>query len=119
VLPRCPGNLVEQHTNKGHHSLGHLSSGVCWKVYFFTYTQSALAADLYSAKLKNRCDSQALEVHTYNPSCSGGRDQEDRGSKPAWANSSRDPILKNPSHTKKNSAGGGAQGEGLVQAPIP
>jgi hypothetical protein len=25
---------------------------------------------------------------------SGGRDQEDRSSKPAWANSSRDPVLK-------------------------
>jgi hypothetical protein len=23
------------------------------------------------------------EAHAYNPSCSGGRDQEDRGSKPA------------------------------------
>jgi hypothetical protein len=31
-------------------------------------------------------------AHTYNPSCLAGRDQE-----PAWANSSRDPILKNPS----------------------
>jgi hypothetical protein len=31
--------------------------------------------------------SWALVAHTYNPSYSGGRDQEDRGSKPAWANS--------------------------------
>jgi hypothetical protein len=29
-----------------------------------------------------------------NPCYSGGRDQEDRSLKPAWANSSRDPILK-------------------------
>jgi hypothetical protein len=29
-----------------------------------------------------------------NPSYSGGRDQEDCGLKPAWANSSQDPILK-------------------------
>jgi hypothetical protein len=35
-------------------------------------------------------------THTYNPSYSGSRDQEDGGSKPAWANSSQDPILKNP-----------------------
>jgi hypothetical protein len=35
-------------------------------------------------------------THAYNPSYSGGRDQEDRGSKPAWANNSRDPILKKP-----------------------
>jgi hypothetical protein len=36
-----------------------------------------------------------------NPSYSGGRDQEDLGLKPAWANSSRDPILKKPI-TKKS-----------------
>jgi hypothetical protein len=35
-------------------------------------------------------------AHTSNPTYSGGRDQEDRSSKPAWANSSQDPILKNP-----------------------
>jgi hypothetical protein len=35
------------------------------------------------------------------------RDQEDRSSKPAWANSSRDPILKNPSQKR---ASGVAQG---------
>jgi hypothetical protein len=34
--------------------------------------------------------------HTYNPSYSGGRDHEDRGSKPALANSSQDPISKTP-----------------------
>jgi hypothetical protein len=27
---------------------------------------------------------------------SGGREQEDLGWRPAWANSSRDPILKKP-----------------------
>jgi hypothetical protein len=47
--------------------------------------------------------------HGYNPSFSGGRDQEDRGSKTAWANSLRSPILKSPI-TKR--AGGVAQGEG-------
>jgi hypothetical protein len=35
-------------------------------------------------------------AHAYNPSNSGGRDQEDRGLKPARANSSRDPISKIP-----------------------
>jgi hypothetical protein len=44
-----------------------------------------------------------------NPSYSGGRNQEDRGSKTAKANSSRDPILKN---LHKNRAGEVAQGEG-------
>jgi hypothetical protein len=37
-----------------------------------------------------------------NPSYSGGRDQEDYGSKPAWGNSSRDPpYLEKESITKK------------------
>jgi hypothetical protein len=51
-----------------------------------------------------------LVVHIGNPRYSGGRDQEDCGSKPAGANSSRDPSSKNPS--LKNRAGGVAQGEG-------
>jgi hypothetical protein len=42
-------------------------------------------------------------AHAYNPSYSGGRDQEDHGSKPAWVNSSWNPISKKPI-TKK--AGG-------------
>jgi hypothetical protein len=32
-------------------------------------------------------------AHTYNPSSSGGKDQEDRGLRPAWANSNRDPPI--------------------------
>jgi hypothetical protein len=35
-------------------------------------------------------------AHACNPSYSGGRDQEDYGSKPAWATRSQDPILKKP-----------------------
>jgi hypothetical protein len=42
-----------------------------------------------------RKTSQALVAHACNPSYSEGGDQEDHGSNPAWANSSRDPILKN------------------------
>jgi hypothetical protein len=48
-------------------------------------------------------------AHACDPGYSGGRDQEDYGSKLARANSSRDPILKIP-HTKR--AGGVAQGLG-------
>jgi hypothetical protein len=48
----------------------------------------------------------ALVAHACNPSYSGGRDQEDHGSKPAPANSSQNPILKKPI-TKR--AGGMAQ----------
>jgi hypothetical protein len=39
----------------------------------------------------------------------GGRDQEDCSSKSAWANSSQDPISKNPSQKR---AGGVAQSLG-------
>jgi hypothetical protein len=45
----------------------------------------------------------------YNSSFSGGRDQENCGSKPAWANSSRDLILKKPSQKRDD---GMAQGVG-------
>jgi hypothetical protein len=48
-------------------------------------------------------------AHTCNRSYSGGRDQEDCNLRPAWVNSSQDPILKKPI-TKK--AGGVAQGKG-------
>jgi hypothetical protein len=43
----------------------------------------------------------ALVAHAYNPSYSGGRDQEDHGLKPAWANSSQDPILKKKKKSEK------------------
>jgi hypothetical protein len=39
-------------------------------------------------------------AHTCNPSYSGSRDQEDHGSKPAWANSSQALISKNTHHKK-------------------
>jgi hypothetical protein len=39
-------------------------------------------------------------AHAYNPSYSGGRDQEDCGLKPAWANSLQDLILKKTDHKK-------------------
>jgi hypothetical protein len=41
-----------------------------------------------------------MVANTCNPSYSGGKDQEDLGSKPAQANSSRDPILKKTHHKK-------------------
>jgi hypothetical protein len=40
--------------------------------------------------------SQTPVAHTCNPSYSGGRDQEDHGSKSAWGNSLQDPISKKP-----------------------
>jgi hypothetical protein len=47
-------------------------------------------------KAIDRTVCQAPVAHACNPSYSGGRDQEDLGSKLAQANSSRDPILKKP-----------------------
>jgi hypothetical protein len=57
-------------------------------------------------------------AHACNPSYSGGRDQEDQGSKPAQANSSQDLILKKILH--KNRTGGVAQGVGPeFKTPVP
>jgi hypothetical protein len=53
-------------------------------------------------------------AHIYNPSYSGGKDQEDRGLKPALGNSSQDSILKNPSQKR---AGGVVQGVGSEFKP--
>jgi hypothetical protein len=44
--------------------------------------------------------SQAPVAHACNPSYSGGRDQEDCGLKPAWANSSERPYLEKTHHIK-------------------
>jgi hypothetical protein len=40
-------------------------------------------------------------AHACNPSYSGDRDQQDHGLKPAWTNSSRDPISKEKKNHKK------------------
>jgi hypothetical protein len=55
-------------------------------------------------------------THACNPSYSGGRDQEDRGLKPAQANSSRDETLSQKTLHKKG-LGGVAQGEGSEFKP--
>jgi hypothetical protein len=47
-------------------------------------------------------------AHVCNPRYSGGRDQEDSGSKPAWAEFTR----SYPNTLHKNRAGGVVQGEG-------
>jgi hypothetical protein len=49
-------------------------------------------------------------AHAYNPTYLGGRDQEDRGSKPAWAKKAPETLSPKPFH--KNRAGRVAQGEG-------
>jgi hypothetical protein len=45
-------------------------------------------------ELKKTTQKQLTELMLMAHACAGGRDQEDHGSKPVWANSSRDPILK-------------------------
>jgi hypothetical protein len=66
--------------------------------FFFGYDGAYLLCFCHVGKkdIKN-ANSRAPVAHTCNSSYSGGRDQEDHGSKPARANSSRDPISKNPS----------------------
>jgi hypothetical protein len=54
--------------------------------------------------------SQMSVAHACNPSYSRGREQEDHCSKSAWANSSRNPILKK--NLRENRVGGVLQGEG-------
>jgi hypothetical protein len=49
-------------------------------------------------------------AHACNLGYSGGRDQEDHYSKPAWAHSSRNPISEKIPSQKR--AGGVAQGVG-------
>jgi hypothetical protein len=50
--------------------------------------------------LISRTASQTTVAHAYNPSYSGGRDQEDFGLKLAWTNSLRTLSRKNPSHKR-------------------
>jgi hypothetical protein len=57
---------------------------------------------------------QAL-AHTSNPSFSGGRGQEELRSKPDWANSLQDPILKKTHH--KNRTGSESRCRPCVQTP--
>jgi hypothetical protein len=59
-----------------------------------------------------------LVTHAYNPSCSGGKDQEDHGSKSqSGHNSSQDPILKK-FFTKKG-WWSGSRCRPWVQTPVP
>jgi hypothetical protein len=54
-------------------------------------------------------------AHACNPSYSGGRDQEDHSSRPAWAKSWRDPILKKPTKKRDSRI---AQGAGPEFKPL-
>jgi hypothetical protein len=58
-----------------------------------------------------------MVTHTCNPSYSGDREQEDQGSKPAPANSSRDPISKKP--ITKKGWWSDSRCRPWVQTPVP
>jgi hypothetical protein len=73
--------------------LGFYYSPIC--VNISMYLVSPWNNYSFNRSLKVPGLSWELVAHTHNPSYSGGRDQEDHGSKPAWANSFWDCILKN------------------------
>jgi hypothetical protein len=86
-------------------------SKIDWRCGSSGRSLKALSSNSIPTKKKSvikDMNSQVLVAHTCNPRYSGGRDQEDHGLKPAQANSSRDPILKNPSQ-KKNRASEGSE----------
>jgi hypothetical protein len=66
------------------------------------YEKLTLAIIFKSEMVLGKLDAhtRALVTHTCNPSYSGGRDQEDLGSRPAQANSLRDLISKKTLHKK-------------------
>jgi hypothetical protein len=57
-----------------------------------------------------------MVAQAYNPSNSGGRDQEDCGLRPVWANSLQDPISKN--HQKKKDWWNSSRCRSCVQTPV-
>jgi hypothetical protein len=72
------------------------------KCYPLPYNSILALVDQY---LKITILNWVLEVHAYNPSYSGSRNQEDHGLKPAQENSSRKPISKIPSIKKDRWSG--------------
>jgi hypothetical protein len=68
-------------------SISH-SDSHCFSPEVLTFLNSSFCL------FKNYFLSWALVVYAYNPSYSGGRDQEDLGLKPAQGSSLRDPISK-------------------------
>jgi hypothetical protein len=81
---------------------------LCLYLWSFKFKTRKEATELFSgieprAQLNHLTDKmyQAPVVHTRNPSYSGHRDQEDRGSKPAQANSSVRPYLEKTFYKKE------------------
>jgi hypothetical protein len=75
-FPARTGQFTRQSTTLVHTSVCLLNQAVC--------------------SVKELIPSRAPVAHTYNPSYSGGRNQEDHGLKSVWENSSWDSISKKP-----------------------
>jgi hypothetical protein len=54
----------------------------------------------HQKKKKKKVLKNAWVTHAYNPIYSGGRDQEDRSSKPAWGVQFRRPYIEKNHHKK-------------------
>jgi hypothetical protein len=73
--------------------LSHAPSPFCSGYFWDRVPLFAQAAEIVGMSL-------ALVAHSGNPNYSGGRDQEDCGSKPAWENSSTRPYFEKTLHKK-------------------
>jgi hypothetical protein len=100
-------NLLIQNIVKKKHSL---QSWAWWLIYYNPcYWEVEISMDQYDSgwrlaqALKKRGSGSMAQ--TYNASYLGGRYQEDHGSEPARANSSRDPSSKIP-NTKRGCQSG-------------
>jgi hypothetical protein len=67
--------------------------------YLFIFLLFICAYNAWTGDLKKIAMAQVAQA--CNPSYSVGRDQEYRNLKPAWVNSSRDPISETPNTKKK------------------
>jgi hypothetical protein len=63
------------------------SKGIRWQDYLPS-KHEALSSNSSAAKKKKKGKSRMPVAHAYNPSYSGGRNEDDCGSKPAPVNSS-------------------------------
>jgi hypothetical protein len=82
-------------------------------------SSSTLCSHKYTtnASLKFCGSSKALVAHACNPSYSGGSNQEDRGSKPAWANRQTVRETLPQKYLTQKRSGGMAQGVALRSSP--
>jgi hypothetical protein len=80
-------------------------------------TQSAcVIASIFCVRHEASPSAGSKVAQACNRSYSGGRDQEDHSSKPAWANSSQDPILKK--FFTRKVCGSGSRCRPWVQVPV-